>query len=1417
MTPERWRQINALFEQALALPAAERAAFVARGGQGDEELQRRVAAMLAADAQAEFKVEQVAQDALAELLSAPVAETQASHESESLNGQLIGSYRLQRELGRGGMGRVYLAHDERLDRQVALKLLPAHLTNEADRVARFEREARVASALNHPNILTIYDFGAQAGRHYIAAEFVAGRTVRALIGQQRCTLAQALDIACQTSGALAAAHQAGIIHRDIKPENLMLRPDGFVKVLDFGLAKLTEAKARDWQDLLKTSDGESGGKGEGETGRAGEWATKPGMVMGTVAYMSPEQARGGELDARSDLFSLGVVLYEMLTGERPFKGANSIEVLTALLQQEPPPLPGDVLAENCAAQTRAELQRLVSRALAKAPAERFQSAQALHDALKQLRQELEFSAKRQGEAAASAVTAVMPAPALPKTILAQLQSWAAGQWRGGGWLGARAAIKSVAVLPFANVGDDPQMEYLPDGITEYLINSLSQLPGLRVTARGTVFTYKGRALDPRQLGVALDVRALVLGRVARRGEQLVIGVELVDVRDGACLWGAEYARPRADIFAVQEEVAREIARQLRLKLTRAAEQQLARRYTADVEAYHLYLKGRYHFLRFNRVDQERALAYFQQVVARDPRYALAYTGIADVYADCSSQYMPASEAMPRAKEAALQALALDAQLAEAHHSLAVVKWFGDWDWAGAEAAFRRALELNQNAATTHGFYADFLLRLRRFDEALSAARRCQELDPLASHGSIMVSKAFYYLGRYEESEAQCRQTLILDPHYFWAHVYLAHNFKRQGRRAAAIAELQRALAITRHDGTLAHLCCLYAAEGQHEEARAALDELEAQARQRHVSPVHRAQAYAGLGEAEPAFELLRQAYAERADHLLSLDINPFFDSLRADPRFEALRRDIGLATPSEPRPVPAAESQARPTARWRVWLAGQSFRQLRQLELLVTLTILFTLAVLGVGRYLLPARTPAPIATLAVLPFANALNDPQLEYLPDGITDSLIGSLSQLPALTVMARGTVFTYKGKEVDPRAVGAALKVNALVLGRVARAAGEQLTISVELVDAATGARLWGRDYQPVPNGLVRARDELTRELGEVLRPRLSRAERQFAKPATADNEAWQLYLRGEHLSNQGRLEAYQKALEYFNQAVARDPRFALAHAGIADVYSALSAQVLPPSEAMHRARQAALTALQLDETLPEAHNSLALVKWWADWDWDGAEREFQRAIELNPNLSRAHFTYTGLLIQRGRFDDALREIGRAEALDPFSLRVIELAGRRLIYARQPEQAVAHLRKSLELYPDSATLRLTLGLALSQLGRHQEAVGAARQAAGLNSAPTYRAWLAYCLARAGQRAEALSLLHDLQRRATHERVSPAYIARIYVGLGENELALQWLRKSYDEHSDHILGVGADPVYDPLRADPRFQEMLRGIGLAQ
>jgi eukaryotic-like serine/threonine-protein kinase len=904
MTPQRWQQVKDLFQAARAYSTEQREAFLATACANDAALRQEVESLLAAHEQPGHFLDE----------PAVAAAWRDTAEAEASVGQLIGHYQVERRLGAGGMGVVYLARDTQLGRPAALKLLQANLTQDAARVRRFRQEARAASALNHPNILTIYEVGqadlTAGGAHFIAAEFVDGRTLREQCNAGGMTLGAALDLLVQVTSALTTAHEAGIVHRDIKPENLMLRHDGLVKVLDFGLAKLTEQAAR--PPSLSFA----------------RVTTQPGVVMGTVSYMSPEQARGLEVDARSDLFSLGVVMYELLTGHAPFAGETTSDVLVALLSGEPRPL------ARYSANLPDALQEMVNRALAKPVEQRYQTARELGADLKHLKEELSFAARLKGNSASrddklsmmvgatteadeqttfATQTFVTPPSAAPEA--AGFTTRRVSLRQHGKWLALAAlvpvliaavlgwqrfatrgkAIDSVAVLPFANVGDDPQMAYLADGLTESLIDNLLQLPALRVSAHSTIAGYKGREIDPRQAGKELQVRAVIMGRVAWQGERLIIRVELVDAADGSRVWGDGFQHTRSQIVTVQEEIAREIAAKLHRRLSPVSQQQLARRHSPDSKAYELYAQGRNLYLRNDRKSLEAALDYFRQAIALDPRYALAYCGVADVYSGFSSQYLPSSEVIPKAREAALKAIELDETLPEAHHSLALVKLWGNWDWAGAEREYKRALELNPNFVSARVYYAEFLADQQRFEEALREIKRAQESDPASLQALGREGYIYYQMRQYDRAIAVYRKILELRPDRVATQRDLALVLSQQGKHQEALALVSQFQRPDLPHTLSVATACIYARAGRRDEALKLLRELKARAERERVPPYAFARIYTVLGDKEQALACLRKVYDEQSDHLLHIGADPMLDPLRADPRFKALLRGTGLA------------------------------------------------------------------------------------------------------------------------------------------------------------------------------------------------------------------------------------------------------------------------------------------------------------------------------------------------------------------------------------------------------------------------------------------------------------------------------------------------------------------------------------------
>ena len=893
MPPERWHKVKELFHSALEREPSERISFLDQTCAGDEELRKEVESLIASHEKTGSFIDEPAFEAAAQLL------TEENTELEP--GQRIGHYKILSLLGAGGMGEVYLAQDTRLGRHVALKLLPTYLSKDEDRLRRFELEARAASALNHPNVCVIHEVGETAeGRHYIAMEYIDGVTLRERMTGARLKLSEVLDVAVQVASGLGAAHDVGVMHRDIKPENIMLRRDGYVKVLDFGLAKLTEQPTTD-------------------VAPAGARAkTDTGAVMGTSRYMSPEQARGLSVDGRTDIWSLGVVIYEMVTGEAPFKGETTSDVIVSILDREPQPL------EHCRPAVPPELQEIVSKALSKTSEKRYQTMGELAGKLKSLKQELEYAARNEtaGELANRTGKQVSltssakyliggikrhpKAVALVAAMLITVMVASAYFYFDTG----HKPIDSLAALPFVNVGADPNTEYLSDGITESLINSLSQLPNLKVISFSSVSRYRGQQIDPQAVARDLGVRALLVGKVIQRGDDLLVSAELVDTRDNSHIWGEQYHRKLSGLVVIQKEISREISERLRLRLSDEQKERLTKRHTESPEAYELYLKGRYHLNKWTPDGWQKSIQYFQQAIEKDPSYALAYVGVSNAYNPLGFfDVMLPREAWPKAEEAAVKALEIDDTLGEAHAALGVVKYLYDWDFAAAERELKRAIELNPNDEVAHNVYAYYLHSMGRADEGLAEMKRAYELNPLSIRINTGLGDmlAFAHAHRqYDQAIEQFRKAIELEPaQWVLGSIYwhLGAVYEKKGMYAEAIAEYQKGMNLSGESDLAAALVQGYKTSGFIEAKRAVmlkrLQKMREASNRERVPPLDFAFTYVELGEKEQAFEWLEKAYEERSGPLVHLGDGTVCtcDALRSDPRFADLLRRIGLPPP----------------------------------------------------------------------------------------------------------------------------------------------------------------------------------------------------------------------------------------------------------------------------------------------------------------------------------------------------------------------------------------------------------------------------------------------------------------------------------------------------------------------------------------
>jgi len=1353
-TPQRWQEIDRIFAAALELEPTERQQFLTEVCAGDEQLRKEVESLLAHDS-AESVVGTSAVEQATQLLS--------KIKKTDLRNETIGPYKIIRSLGGGGMGQVYLGHDTRLNRPVAVKLLSFYEATEAERVRRFRQEALVVSALNHPNILTIYEVCEFNEQSFIVTEFVDGQTLHARIQRGLIAVGEAIDIAVQVASALAAAHSAGIVHRDIKPANIMLRPDGLVKVLDFGIAKYIQPEQTQHAETILQ--------------------TAPGSIVGTAAYMSPEQARGTVVDRRTDIWSLGVILFEMVTANRPFTGDTPLDVLSAIIERDPPRLRN--VPEN--------FQRIVLRCLQKDREFRYENSNELLNDLKELKKSLDLGVDLE--------------PARPAL---------------------QTSATSIAVMPFVNMSTDPENEYFCDGLSEELSNALMRVDELQVAARTSSFSFKSKSATVSAIGRALNVGSVLEGSVRKSGDRLRVTVQLINASDGYQIWSERYDRQMKDIFDIQDEITLSVVDALKVTLLSKEKAAVLKRYTESVEAYELYLKGRYYWWQTDPREFLKGKEYFERALEVDPNYALSYCGLSSYFGFGSAFGMiPPEVGWPKAVAATSRALQLDESLPEVHTNQGGVDMVYRRDFVAAERDIQRSLELNPKFQEAHFIYSFFLLTRTHFEEAIAEARQAVELDPFSARLLHHLGLSYYLARQFPAAVGAFRQAVELDQKNPLLYDSLASAQLENGTASDAIANWCKSLECVGNSEAAEHLKSAFN-EGNIQKALGVLAQLRLQElngrrdRGEYLPEIHFVRALIGAGDIDGAMDRFEAACIERNVFPLLIHSDPFYDRVRSNARFNEVLRKAHLLLDAQTAQVKTAlGTDGKRVDNDTGQMVHQpkvtgSTRLVSNRSLILIGIVLIALLGAGVFAYWSYSHRSFAAKSIAVLPFKNESGNSELEYLSDGMTDSLINSLSQLPEVTVKAHNSVFRYKNTEIEPQRVGAELSVEAILNGRVVQQ-GDDLTLFLWLVDARNGNQVWGEQYHRKLTDLVALQREIATDVSEKLRVKLSGSTAQrLTKDYSANAEAYRLYLRGRFHVFKLTVPEIQQGIVDLQKAIDLDPNYAPAYVGLSEAYRSLGlGSELSPEDYLGRAKVASQKALQLDDQLAEAHTAYGATVFWLERNWTEAESQYQRALDLNPNCVDAHVFYAHLLSNTGRHEQALVEIKRAESLDPLSPFISSLSGQFLLHAGKPDEALARLKETFSLAPNFWFPHLFASSAYYEKQMYAESIAEARKASELSTFQTVSiAYEGVSLAKIGKEDEARALLNKLLKLREQQFVPPYHIALLYNALGDREETYAWLERAFDVNDPKLTFLKVDPKWNNLRNEKRFQDVLKRAG---
>lgn len=1419
MTPERWQQIEEIFHEALELGEAEREGFVSERSGDDQELKSEVEKLLSQFVEASSFIEQPLYDsAKGGVLSALLDET----DEDPMVGKVLGSYRIEREIGRGGMGAVYEAvrADGEFRLRVALKVVKRGVDTDFV-LRRFRNERQILAALDHPFITRLIDGGTtDDGRPYFVMEYIDGMPLYRYCDRQRLSVSDRLRLFCRVCEAVEYAHQKLVIHRDLKPSNIFITNDGTPRLLDFGIAKLLDPNLA--IDTLQP--------------------TATALRMMTVDYASPEQVRGEKVTYATDVYSLGVILFELLTGYRPYKieSRSPHDVARAICDDEPAiaseaargTTGAQVVRVNPSAATligtadlrgesptglseelRGNLDGIIAKAMRKSPEERYRS-------VKDLREDIECHLRGEAvdvESPRSADEIPVPTVLDPDTCL--------------------VAVLPLSLMSPAGQGTTDET-YLTVGLADAIITRLASVQRLTVRPTSSITRYNEHQINPFRAGLELGVDFVLDGRIRRFGERLRISLQLLDIKKMSAIWAGQFDEHLTDVLELEDAISEQVAAALIPQLTGEDKQKLSKRGTNDPRAYEAFLRGRFYWNQFTSQSLPKALEAYQTAISYDPDYALAHVAIADFYIWANIYgLIPCAVSYVNSEASVRRALQIDGELGEAYASMALIM-ANRFEFEKAESLYRKALELNPHYAQTHEWYAALLIGVGRYDEGLAHMYRAEDLDPLSLRTKILVVWCCYQAGKFEAALAKAEEVVELDGNYPQGHLQRGYALCELGRADEGVASIEHAIMLMPGSAlTEYHLCFAYASAGRGADAVRVADEMELRSRTEHVKPMFLFYANVAAGRLDKAFEYLETGVDEFDPWLVWLGTEVKLKKIQDEGRYiqllERTRRRIvdgrvrliaesafGHTSIKLSEAVTAPMEENRTSdlklgfvSRHRFKFAGAGL-----IAVLIVVGFLSGILTLHIGDGPVPrVAAPEPVSrSIAVLPFVNETGDAANDYVSQGMSESLMSRLAAFPDVRIVTKAAVASLKTRDLDAQGIGRELGVENVIAGTLSNENGD-FVLRIVMISVDDGKTKLTMSFGERPERIFALQETMSSKMIEALNLQTS-TRPVAARSYTENNEAFQLYLKGEYSRQKGTPASTNESIELYRRAIALDPNYALAYQGLALAYrSAPAYGSLSPQEAFPKAKDAAQKALAIDPAMSTAYVSLASIKATYDWDFAGAETEYKRAIQIAPNNSEAHYSYGNFLVAMGRTDEALNEFRSALQIDPLSLNIQTNIGWAQYIAGNYDAALLQVRQVIDRDPTFARAYLNLGEILQEEGKMDEAIRAYKTIRDLSHDPLADMALGHAYAVAGQRSEAEKIAADLEDRVRRKEVSSFLPAVVYAGMNEKDKSFYWLERAYQERSNWLTLIKVGRRLKNLRGDPRFDDLLKRVGFPE